>query len=131
MKFPMDLPEEEWQKKLTSEEFNVLRKKGTERPFSGEYTMHIENGTYSCRGCGKILFNSASKFDSHCGWPSFDDEIEKGSIKEISDTSHGMTRTEIVCSNCGGHLGHVFNDGPTKTGIRYCVNSVSITFDKA
>jgi peptide-methionine (R)-S-oxide reductase len=128
MKFPVDLPEEEWEKKLTPEEFYVLRKKGTERPFSGEYNLHFKDGTYYCRGCGAALFDSASKFDSHCGWPSFDREKEKGLIKEIRDHSHGMIRTEIVCGNCGSHLGHVFDDGPTETGLRYCVNSLSIKF---
>jgi peptide-methionine (R)-S-oxide reductase len=90
--------------------------------------MHFEEGVYTCRACGEALFTSDSKFDSHCGWPSFDAEIPGGKILKIRDTSHGMIRTEIVCAACGGHLGHVFDDGPTATGIRYCVNSLSIGF---
>ncbi len=121
--------EEEWKEVLSPDEYYVLREKGTERPFTGEYNMHFEEGTYVCKGCGVPLFDSDSKFDSHCGWPSFDEGIAKGNIKEKIDKSHGMTRTEIVCANCGGHLGHVFNDGPTDTGLRYCVNSVSIDFE--
>lgn len=122
--------EQEWQKQLSSEEYYVLRQKGTERPFTGEYNMHFEEGTYNCRGCNAPLFASDSKFDSHCGWPSFDAGIESGAIIEKLDKSHGMIRTEILCAKCGGHLGHVFNDGPTATGLRYCVNSLSISFDK-
>ena len=122
--------EQEWQKQLSSEEYYVLRQKGTERPFTGEYNMHFEEGTYNCRGCNAPLFTSDSKFDGHCGWPSFDAGIESGAIVEKLDKSHGMIRTEILCAKCGGHLGHVFNDGPTATGLRYCVNSLSITFDK-
>ena len=114
-------------KKLTSEEYKILRKKGTEAPFSGKYNDFFQNGTYSCKGCGQKLFNSINKFQNSCGWPSFDESI-KGSIKYIEDNSHGMYRTEIVCSKCGGHQGHIFNDGPTKTGKRYCVNSISIDF---
>jgi peptide-methionine (R)-S-oxide reductase len=128
MKYPLDLPDEEWQKKLTPEEYHILRKKGTERPYSGKFNLHFENGTYCCRGCETVLFDSSSKFNSHCGWPSFDNEITKGNITEIPDYSHGMVRTEIVCSKCGSHLGHVFDDGSTDTGLRYCVNSVSIDF---
>ena len=119
--------EEDWGKKLTSEEYKILRKKGTEAPFSGKYNDFFQNGTYSCKGCGQKLFNSINKFQNSCGWPSFDESI-KGSIKYIEDNSHGMYRTEIVCSKCGGHQGHIFNDGPTKTGKRYCVNSISIDF---
>jgi len=119
--------EEDWEKKLTSEEYKILRKKGTEAPFSGKYNDFFQNGTYSCKGCGQKLFNSINKFQNSCGWPSFDESI-KGSIKYIEDNSHGMYRTEIVCSKCGGHQGHIFNDGPTKTGKRYCVNSISIDF---
>ncbi len=122
--------EEEWQKQLSSEEYYILRQKGTERPFTGEYNMHFEKGVYICRGCNTPLFKSDSKFDSHCGWPSFDTEIESGAIIKKLDKSHGMLRTEILCAKCGGHLGHVFNDGPTESGLRYCVNSLSISFDK-
>jgi peptide-methionine (R)-S-oxide reductase len=122
--------EQEWQTQLSAEEYYVLRQKGTERPFTGEYNMHFEEGTYNCRGCHAPLFTSDSKFDGHCGWPSFDAGIESGAILEKLDKSHGMIRTEILCAKCGGHLGHVFNDGPTDTGLRYCVNSLSISFDK-
>ncbi|MFM1931903.1 MAG: peptide-methionine (R)-S-oxide reductase MsrB [Bacteroidota bacterium] len=122
--------EAEWASQLSEEEYRVLRKAGTEMPFSGKFNMHFERGTYHCKGCGTPLFTSESKFNSHCGWPSFDAEIEKGIIKEKLDKSHGMVRVEIVCSVCDGHLGHVFNDGPTATGLRYCVNSVSIDFEQ-
>ncbi len=128
-KYPIHKSETDWKSQLTEEQYKVLRKKGTERPFTGAYNMHSEKGTYLCMGCNTPLFDSATKFDSGCGWPSFDESIE-GAIEYIRDTSHGMIRTEIVCSNCGGHIGHVFNDGPTQTGQRYCVNSVSIDFDK-
>lgn len=128
--FEVAKSEKEWQKQLSSEEYYVLRQKGTERPFTGEYNMHFEEGTYNCRGCNAPLFTSDSKFDGHCGWPSFDAGIESGAIIEKLDKSHGMIRTEILCAKCGGHLGHVFNDGPTATGLRYCVNSLSISFDK-
>ncbi len=120
--------DEEWRSQLTPNQFAVLREAATERPFTGEFNMHFENGIYTCAGCGEELFDSASKFDGHCGWPSFDQEIESGKIVEIEDTSHGMVRTEIVCGSCGGHLGHVFDDGPTETGLRYCVNSLSLDF---
>ncbi|MCB0430523.1 MAG: peptide-methionine (R)-S-oxide reductase MsrB [Flavobacteriales bacterium] len=123
------LTEEDWKKKLTPEEFAILRGKGTERPFTGKFNDHFVQGTYVCKGCGEALFDSGSKFDSHCGWPAFDSEIRKDVITETRDTSHGMIRTEITCSKCGGHLGHVFDDGPTDTGIRYCVNSLSLDFD--
>lgn len=122
--------EEEWKKTLSEEQYYVLREKGTERPFSGKYNMHFEKGVYKCAACGYELFTSDQKFESHCGWPSFDNEIGNGDrIKKITDFSHGMVRTEIVCARCGGHLGHIFDDGPTKTGQRYCVNSVSIDFE--
>ena len=120
----------DWRKELSEEEYHVMREKGTERPFSGKFNAHFENGIYSCKGCGERLFDSSSKFDAGCGWPSFDQGIESGKIKEILDKSHGMIRTEIVCANCGSHLGHVFNDGPTKTQLRYCVNSISLDFKK-
>lgn len=120
--------DEQWRAELSEEEYRVLRKAGTEPPFSGEYNLHFEDGEYRCKGCGNLLFDSTSKFDSRCGWPSFDQEIEKGRIREKLDTTHGMVRTEILCSNCDSHLGHVFNDGPTGTGLRYCVNSVSLDF---
>jgi peptide-methionine (R)-S-oxide reductase len=120
--------EDEWKKILTPEQYHVLREKGTDRPFSGTLTYNKEKGAYTCAGCGAELFTSDMKFDSECGWPSFDREIEGGKIKQITDTSHGMVRTEIICARCGSHLGHLFDDGPTKTGLRYCVNSTSLDF---
>ena len=126
--FNVNKSDEEWKELLTPNQYIVLRQAGTERPFTGEYNMHFENGIYTCAGCGEELFDSTSKFNSHCGWPSFDQEIEAGKIIEVKDESHGMIRTEILCANCGGHLGHVFDDGPTETGLRYCVNSLSLDF---
>lgn len=120
--------EKEWKQELTDEEYRVLREKGTERPYTGEYNDFFEPGVYVCAACGHELFTSDTKFESHCGWPSFYDKIDKKNIKEIPDNSHGMNRTEVVCANCGGHLGHVFNDGPNPTGLRYCINSVSLNF---
>lgn len=127
MSYPLQKTEEQWLAELGRERYNILRQKGTEYPHSGKYNLHFENGTYCCGGCGEPLFNSSSKFESHCGWPSFDEAIE-GKVKYILDKTHGMIRTEIVCENCGSHLGHVFNDGPTKTGERFCVNSLSVDF---
>ncbi|MCB1582042.1 MAG: peptide-methionine (R)-S-oxide reductase MsrB [Xanthomonadales bacterium] len=120
----------ELKKKLDPVSYEVIVNKATERPHTGAYNLHFEEGSYHCKACGEQLFDSSSKFDAGCGWPSFDQEIEQGKIKEVFDDSHGMRRTEIVCANCGGHLGHVFNDGPTETGLRYCVNSVSIDFEE-
>ena len=120
--------EAEWREQLGDEQYRVLRKKGTEMPHTGKYNLHFENGTYKCAGCNDPLFESSSKFEASCGWPSFDEAI-KGKVENILDKSHGMIRTEIVCANCGGHLGHVFNDGPTETGTRYCVNSASVAFE--
>ena len=117
-----------WKEELTDEQYRILRKKGTEMPHSGTYNLHFEKGTYCCAGCSEPLFESSTKFDAHCGWPSFDEAI-KGKVGYISDKTLGMIRTEIVCQICEGHLGHVFNDGPTKTGTRYCVNSVSLKFN--
>ena len=121
--------EEEWKSSLSPEEYRVLREAGTERPHSGKYNMHFEDGIYSCNACGENLFKSETKFDAHCGWPSFDRPIE-GKVIERLDKSHGMIRTEILCASCGSHLGHVFNDGPTETGLRYCMNSVSLDFEE-
>lgn len=121
--------EQEWKEQLTAEQYYILREKGTERAFTGKYLLNKDEGIYKCAACGNPLFKSDQKFDSHCGWPSFDDQIE-GAVKTERDTSHGMVRTEIMCARCGGHLGHVFDDGPTNTGLRYCVNSVSIDFEK-
>ncbi|WP_245753871.1 peptide-methionine (R)-S-oxide reductase MsrB [Myroides guanonis] len=120
--------EEYYKSNLSDEEYYVLRQKGTEPPFSGKYNDFHEDGTYHCAACGQKLFESVTKFDAHCGWPSFDQAI-KGSVEYIEDHSHGMTRTEVVCSNCKSHLGHVFNDGPKDTtGQRYCMNSISLKF---
>lgn len=130
MNFEIQKSEEEWKAELTPEEYNVLREKGTERPHTGEYNLHFEDGSYSCRACGNMLFSSDTKFDSHCGWPSFYDVEKNESIVLIEDRSFGMVRTEVLCAKCGGHLGHVFDDGPKPTGLRYCINSVSISFKK-
>ncbi|WP_282068039.1 peptide-methionine (R)-S-oxide reductase MsrB [Olleya namhaensis] len=119
--------EDEWRKELTDEQYRILRKKGTEMPHTGKYNLHFEDGAYTCAACHQKLFESNSKFESNCGWPSFDEAIP-GSVTNILDKAHGMIRTEVVCSNCGGHLGHVFNDGPTETGTRFCVNSASVDF---
>ena len=129
MSFPIEKTDEEWQAQLGLERFKILRQKGTEFPHSGKYNLFNNNGIYCCGGCSEALFESTSKFDAHCGWPSFDESIP-GKVRYIKDKSHGMIRTEIVCNSCGGHLGHVFDDGPTKTGIRYCVNSLAVDFIK-
>jgi len=118
-----------WRKKLSAEEYRILREKGTERAFSGEYYDTKTKGTYKCAGCGEALFESDAKFDSGCGWPSFFKPLEGARVTETRDTTHGMIRTEITCSKCGGHLGHVFTDGPAPTGLRYCINSVSIDLE--
>ena len=127
-KYYVNKSEKEWREQLGEEQFIILRHKGTEAPHTGKYNLHFENGAYNCAACNQQLFESNSKFDAHCGWPSFDNSIE-GTVERVLDKSHGMLRTEIVCSNCGSHLGHVFNDGPTKTGERFCVNSLSIYFN--
>lgn len=128
--YKVNKSEEEWREQLTPQQFYVMREKGTERPGTGEYDLHFEDGVYKCAACNAPLFNSDSKFDAHCGWPSFDKAIGDSTVIEKKDYSHGMIRTEILCANCGGHLGHVFDDGPTETGMRYCINSVSLDFDK-
>jgi len=126
----MKKSDKDWKEKLTSEQYSILREKGTERPFTGEYYQNKEEGTYLCSGCGHNLFDSDTKFDSGSGWPSFYDPFSKEAVKEIRDSTLGMERVEIQCSNCGGHLGHVFPDGPNPTGMRYCINSASLDFKK-
>lgn len=125
----LELNEQEWRERLTETQYYVLRSKGTEAPFTGEFVLNKEQGTYKCAGCGEALFTDSMKFDSHCGWPSFDREIQGRKIIQTTDLSHGMRRTEITCARCGGHLGHLFDDGPTETGLRYCVNSAALTFE--
>jgi peptide-methionine (R)-S-oxide reductase len=126
-KLEIQKSEVQWKKELTPEQFEVLREKGTERPFSGKYVNTFDKGTYVCAACANLLFYSDAKFHSDCGWPSFDKAI-KGSVTYITDSSFGMSRTEVNCAKCGGHLGHIFDDGPTKTGQRFCTNSVSVKF---
>lgn len=125
----MEKTNEEWEKELTPEQYAVLREGGTERAFTGKYYDHKENGMYTCAGCGVALFSSGAKFDSGSGWPSFDDPVASEALEFIEDTSHGMVRTEVRCKKCGGHLGHVFEDGPqATTGKRYCINSCALDF---
>lgn len=123
--------DQEWKKELTPEQYYVLRQKGTERPFTGEYDKHFEKGVYKCAACGNVLFESDTKFDSGCGWPSFFTPLAGDRIVYKEDQSYGMIRTEVMCAKCGGHLGHVFDDGPEPTGLRYCINSISLKFEKA
>jgi peptide-methionine (R)-S-oxide reductase len=118
--------EQEWRSELTPERYAILRQKATERPFSGEYDHSFEPGTYKCAGCGAELFTSDAKYDSGCGWPAFSAPAADEAIEEETDTSHGMLRTEVLCAACGGHLGHVFPDGPHPTGLRYCINSLAL-----
>ena len=121
----------EWRQLLTQEQYQVLRQKGTERPFTGALTQNHETGDYHCAGCGERLFSSGAKFDSGCGWPSFVIPADSTAVEEHEDMSHGMRRVEVTCARCGGHLGHVFTDGPKPTGLRYCINSASLLFKKA
>jgi peptide-methionine (R)-S-oxide reductase len=122
--------EEEWKKSLSEEEFNVLRNHGTERAFTGEFHDHHEKGMYTCAGCGSELFSSDTKFNSGTGWPSYYQPANDNCVEETVDKSYGMIRTEVHCSKCGGHLGHKFDDGPNPTGLRYCINSISLDFKK-
>ena len=126
----MKKSDKEWKEHLSAEQFHILREKGTEPPFSGKLYHNKENGMYYCAACGSALFKSDTKYDSGSGWPSFYEPVSKDAITEHTDSSHGMIRTEITCSNCGGHLGHVFPDGPQPSGQRYCVNSISLDFKK-
>ncbi len=127
MSYPVEKTEEEWKKQLTPERYKILRQKGTEYPHTGKYNLLFEKGIYSCGACSEQLFESKSKFDGHCGWPSFDATIPE-KVSYITDITLGMKRTEILCATCGSHLGHVFDDGPTQTGQRYCVNSLAVDF---
>ena len=135
VKKPADEPsvsksEEEWREQLTDMQYWVTREGGTERPFTGTFNFHKESGTYRCVCCGAELFDSTSKFDSGCGWPSFDRQLENQNVSYHEDVSHGMARTEVRCARCGAHLGHVFDDGPTETGQRFCINSASLDFEE-
>lgn len=131
----MQKSNDQWKQELSPEAFHVLREKGTEAPFSGTYVTYDADGIYTCAGCGTELFSSSRKFDAHCGWPSFDDVASSGAVKTTDDFEFGMHRIEVTCASCGGHLGHIFNDGPqtlpngaSGTGDRYCINSVALNF---
>lgn len=122
--------DEEWRQRLSPEQYQVLRRAGTEPPWSGKYVHNHDDGSYHCAACGAVLFNSSTKFDSGSGWPSFYEPAVAQAVELRPDHSHGMDRTEVVCRNCGGHLGHIFDDGPQPTGQRYCINSLALDFDQ-
>jgi len=130
MKRKVNISDEEWRQKLTPEQYRVARQKGTERPFTGKYHHSKEKGTYKCAACGNELFSSDAKFDSGCGWPSFTAPTDTDNVRTEIDTSFGVTRTEVLCASCDSHLGHVFDDGPQPTNLRYCINSVVLDLDK-
>ena len=130
MKNKVTKTEEEWRAQLTPEQYRVAREKGTERPFTGRYHDSKERGTYRCAACGNELFSSEAKYDSGCGWPSFTAPAQEENVRTELDTSHGMIRTEVLCAACDSHLGHVFDDGPRPTGLRYCINSVVLDLDR-
>lgn len=130
-KFAVTKTDAEWKKQLTAEQFAVARRAGTENPYTGKYWDHHEKGIYKCIGCAQELFESNTKFESGTGWPSFYQPIKKQNVLEKTDKTYGMARTEVLCSRCGAHLGHVFDDGPKPTGLRYCMNSASLDFAKA
>jgi peptide-methionine (R)-S-oxide reductase len=132
MSYKVQKSDAEWRKELTPQQYAVLRQQATERPFTGAYVHNHETGVYGCAACGQPLFSSSTKFESGTGWPSFWDVIQQGNVELREDNSHGMQRIEAVCGNCGSHLGHVFDDGPSdKTGLRYCINSAALKFEKS
>jgi len=126
----IDLTDQQWRERMSDEQFHVCRQHGTERPFTGEYWDSKASGTYRCSGCGEPLFSSDTKYDSGTGWPSFFQPLNDQAVEAQLDSSHGMTRTEVHCRKCGSHLGHVFPDGPQPTGLRYCINSVSLKLER-
>jgi peptide-methionine (R)-S-oxide reductase len=129
-RYPVNKTDEQWRKELSPMQYEVARHAATERPFSGAYWDHWDDGKYKCVGCGEVLFESTTKFDAGCGWPSYSEAVNAEVIERISDVSHGMVRVEVRCKKCGSHLGHVFPDGPEPTGERFCINSAAIDFDK-